>query len=68
MENKYPNKLKEYRCNLKLTQKQVADILGMQCQDRLSHWEKGLAIPNIKNLMKLAKVYTTTVEELYPQL
>jgi len=32
-----PNNLKEYRLKARLTQKQVAELLGLQCEDRLSH-------------------------------
>jgi transcriptional regulator with XRE-family HTH domain len=60
-----PNNLKEFRLKAGLTQKQVAEMLGLQCEDRLSHWEKGIAMPNIINLMKLMKIYNTNLESLY---
>ena len=59
-----PNNLKEFRLKAGLTQKQVAEILGLQCEDRLSHWEKGVAIPSVKNLFKLASIYKAKVEDI----
>ncbi|MBN8675427.1 MAG: helix-turn-helix transcriptional regulator [Chitinophagales bacterium] len=59
------NNLKEYRLKAGLTQKQVAKTLGMQCEDRLSHWENGQAMPSVSNLLKLAKIYKTLPSNLY---
>ena len=44
-----PNNLKEYRLKAGLTQKQIAEMLGMQCEDRLSDWERGSDMPSVKN-------------------
>ncbi len=67
IENKYSNKLRELRVKKNLTQKQVAQYLHMQCEDRLSHWEKGRAFPSIQNLSRLCKLYEAKAEELYPE-
>jgi len=50
-------KLKEARKQKGLTQKQAAELLGLQCEDRISHWEKGSAVPSVKNLVRLCEVY-----------
>lgn len=63
-----PNNLKAFRLKAGLTQKQVAEKLGLQCEDRLSHWERGVAIPSIINLSKLCRVYNIAIEEAYPTL
>ncbi len=60
-----PNNLKEYRLKAGLTQKEVAKLLCLQCEDRLSHWEKGQAVPSIKNIIKLCGIYQTTFEEVF---
>lgn len=60
-----PNNLKEYRLKARLTQKQVAEMLNMQCEDRLSHWERGVATPSVKNLMKLCAVYKVKAEMIF---
>lgn len=62
---KYQNNLREYRIKAGLTQKQVAVMLGMQCEDRLSHWERGQAMPSVINLMKLTAIYNVVAEKLY---
>jgi transcriptional regulator with XRE-family HTH domain len=59
------NKLKKLRITRGLTQKQVAVLLHMQCEDRLSHWERGQAIPSLTNLFKLARLYEVSIEKLY---
>jgi transcriptional regulator with XRE-family HTH domain len=61
----YPNNLKECRLKAGLTQKQVAKMLGMQCEDRLSHWERGQAMPSVRNLMRLGEIYKTPLDNLY---
>jgi transcriptional regulator with XRE-family HTH domain len=71
MENiqpKCPNKLKEYRLKAGLTQKQVAEKLGLQCEDRLSHWERGQGMPSVLNLIKLSRIYKGTSNDLYPKM
>jgi transcriptional regulator with XRE-family HTH domain len=65
---KYPNKLKEYRLAKRLTLHQVAILMGMHCEDRLSHWERGTALPNIKNALRLASVYNVSINDLYDSL
>lgn len=58
------NKLKELRLVRGLTQKQVAELLQLKCEDRLSHWERGQAMPSVVNLMKVAKVLKVPVHDL----
>ena len=59
------NNLKEYRLRLGLKQSEVAEKLGMKSSDRISHWEKGVAMPSVINLFKLAKLYGVFPHELY---
>lgn len=47
----------------RLTQKQVADALGIQCVS-VSHWEVGYNMPATAKLTSLAKLYGVTVIEL----
>ena len=61
------NNLKKYRKEKNLTQKQVAEQLGMQCEDRISHWEKGQSVPSIQNLFKLCRIYSVDPREIYPE-
>jgi transcriptional regulator with XRE-family HTH domain len=69
MQNKpFKNTLREHRTRMGLRQIDVAQKLGLDCADRLSRWENGLAIPNIVNLFRLSALYQTTAEQLYPDL
>lgn len=63
-----PNNLKECRLKCGYTQKEIAKLLGKEIENRLSRWEKGIAIPNVFNLLKLCKLYNAKVEEIYPEL
>lgn len=63
------NKLREKREALGLTQQNVADLLGHHyITDRISHWEKGRAIPSIINLFKLCALYGVQPCDVYPEL
>lgn len=59
------NKLKEYRLRAGLTQKQVAEKLGMQCENRLCRWEQGQAMPSANNLLRLANIYCVNPGIIY---
>jgi len=63
-----PNNLKEYRLKAGLTQKQVATLLGVNCEKRICHWEKGKNIPNLINPLKLSILYKATPVHLYSKL
>ncbi len=64
----FPNSLREHRLKAGLFQRHVASILGLDCADRLSRWENGLAMPSVANLFKLAALYETEPHHLYPTL
>ncbi len=68
MHIKYPNTLKEHRIKSGLTQKEVAAILGMQCEDRISHWERGQSMPSVRNLLKLGEIYKINLFKVYEHL
>ena len=66
---KYPNKLKECREKVGLKQGDVSLLLGFgDSQDRICKWEKGVGLPNIPNLIKLARLYNIPPQDLYPEL
>jgi transcriptional regulator with XRE-family HTH domain len=62
------NQLRFHRQQTNLFQKDVAKILGLDCADRISHWENGIAMPNVVNLFRLAAIYGVTPQDLYPEL
>ena len=57
------NNIKEYRENKKLTQKDIAQILGVE-PGTISKYESGMIEPNIESLKKLANTFEITVDEL----
>ncbi|MEY2664744.1 MAG: hypothetical protein RIT04_552 [Candidatus Parcubacteria bacterium] len=63
-----PNSLRKMRMNTGMRQIDVAEKLGLTSSDRISHWEKGVAVPGLVNLFKLAIIYKTTPEHLYSGL
>ena len=63
-----PNKLRFFRTQAKLFQKDVAKALGLDCADRISHWENGIAMPSVANLFRLAAVFKVLPHDLYPGL
>lgn len=63
--NNKPNNLKYYREKHAYTQQQVARILEMTSNNRISQWEQGKARPSIENLFKLAALYGISPQTLY---
>ena len=55
--------LKEHRTRCGMTQEFVAESMGVSRQ-AVSKWENGTADPSTSNLLKLAKLYEITPEEL----
>lgn len=55
--------LKQHRINSKMTQKFVAESLGVSRQ-AVSKWESGASDPSTTNLMALAKLFGVSAEEL----
>lgn len=45
------------------TQKDVAEILGIH-QSNVSDWENNVSRPEYENLIKLAKIYDVTINDL----
>lgn len=62
------NNLKAIRKERGFTQKQVAEHLGKEIENRLSTWEAGKAVPNVLNLFKLCKLYNVKAEDVYPEV
>ena len=57
------NKIKEYREKNNMTQKEIAEILGVE-PGTISKYESGMIEPNIESLKKLAGTFNITVDEL----
>ena len=57
-------KLKEYRAKRDMKQGELADLVGVR-RETIIRLEKGLYNPSLKLAMDIAKVFDTTVEELF---
>ena len=57
------SKIKEYRELNKMTQKDIAEILGVE-PGTISKYEAGTIEPNIESLKRLAETFNITVDEL----
>jgi transcriptional regulator with XRE-family HTH domain len=62
-----PNRLRRYRRSRGLSQKDVAQILGLD-SSLVSRWENGLAFPTVLNALKLALLYRIWTDTLYTDL
>lgn len=57
------NKMRERRLEVRLTQQQVAEILGCT-QGTISQYERGVTEPPIATIKILVKLYKTTADDL----
>ena len=61
---RFPNQIREYRLKAGLSQRSLGEILG-RGRNAISSWERGLTLPSVPRLMKMAKVLGTLAESLY---
>jgi transcriptional regulator with XRE-family HTH domain len=61
---RFPNKIREYRLRAGFSQRRLAALLGRGA-DAVSSWERGLSLPNVPRLMRMAKLLGTLAETLY---
>lgn len=57
--------LKQSREAQGLSQRDVSDALGYNTSQFISNWERGLSLPPIPVLRKLAKVYNVDAEVIF---
>lgn len=58
------NRIKEFRKKKKLSQNDIARIIGVK-QNTISQWEIEKRIPNVLQALKLAELLEIPVESLY---
>lgn len=63
----FPNNLKKFRRMNGYKQEFVMEYLGLNSTNRISRWEKGLAMSSVINLFKLSVLYNTLVDQLYSE-
>lgn len=59
----FSEKLKEIRKNERLSQEQLAEKIGVSRQ-AITKWETGKGLPDIENMMIIAEIFKTTLDEL----
>ena len=57
------NKIKLYRENKKMTQKEIAEIIGVE-PATISKYESGMIEPNIEALKKISEIFEVTLDKL----
>lgn len=57
-------RLKEYRKLFNLSQRDVAEYLGMT-QQGYNRWENGTASPGVKQILQLCEVFQCTPNDLF---
>ena len=57
------NRIKELRKSSKITQEQLAEILGIK-RENISRWENNAAQPSRENLIKFADYFSVTTDYL----
>jgi transcriptional regulator with XRE-family HTH domain len=65
---RYPNKLKLFRHSKGYSRKKVARMVGLADPSQLSKWERGIVIPNLLQVLLLARIYQTHPHELFDEL
>ncbi|WMJ82280.1 helix-turn-helix transcriptional regulator [Clostridium sp. MB40-C1] len=61
---KLKTKIKQYRENVGMKQSELAELVGVR-RETIVHLENGRYNPSLKIGMDIAKVFHTTVEELF---
>jgi Predicted transcriptional regulators len=61
---KLTTKIKEYRENSGMKQSQLAELVGVR-RETIVHLENGKYNPSLKLAMDIAKIFNTTIEELF---
>lgn len=57
-------KIKEYREKMNIKQSELAELIGVR-RETIVHLENGKYNPSLKMAMDIAKVFGTSVEELF---
>ena len=61
---RFPNTIREYRLKAGLSQRKLAALLG-RGRNAVSSWERGLTLPSVPRLLRMAKLLGTLAEALY---
>jgi len=56
--------IKEHRKRLNLSQRELAETIGVKRLTTVSSWERGANAPDISTIWELCKIFHTSIEEL----
>lgn len=65
---RYPNRIRQYRLEKGLTQRELAYILGYKSVSSLSHMEWGRKLPSLRTALKLEQALQRLIGDIYPRL
>ncbi len=65
--SKFPNAIREYRLRIGLSQRGLGAVVG-KSRKVISAWERGLTLPKLPSVFRLAKTLGTLAESLYHSL
>ena len=65
---KYPCRLRKMRKASRLSQRELARLLGLRSQGQLSDIEAGVKRPSLEIALASARVFGTSVEDIFPAL
>lgn len=57
-------RIKEYREEMRLTQKELAEKIG-NVQRNVSNWENGASEPDCETILKLSALFDISIDELF---
>jgi len=64
----YSNRIRQLRMEKRLTQRQLARIMGYESVSSLSHMEGGRKLPSMKTVIKLEAALQRPIRDIYPRL
>ena len=65
---KFPCRLRKMRKSARLSQHELAHLLGLRSQSQLSDIEAGVKRPSLEIALASARVFETSVEDIFPAL
>ena len=63
-----PSPLRTYRRTWGLTQRELADLLGVECRTQVSRLERGKRVPGLEIALACTTLFGVSLDELFPQL
>jgi len=65
---RHHNRIRQFRMEKGLTQRELAHILGYKSVSSLSHLERGCKLPSLKTAMKLEIALQRFIGDIFPRL